>query len=452
MSTARKLFGTDGVRGLANAEPLTADTVLRLARAGAIEIAGDTGRRLRVVVGRDTRLSGDLLESALIAGLTSVGAEVHRAGVIPTPGVALLARELRADAGIAITASHNPFEDNGLKFFRGDGGKLDDALEARIEARLAAGETTAFPTGNWIGRVHRIADAAERYVAHACASLPERFALPGLRIAVDCANGASHLTTPMALRQLGADVVAFHTEPDGTNINRDCGSTHPEEIARRVRETGASIGVSHDGDADRLIVCDEHAETVDGDELLAIAALDHLRRGALRESTLAVTVMSNFGLDEALASAGGKVVRTAVGDRYVLAEMLAKGLNVGGEQSGHLIFLDHSSTGDGLVAALQILRVMIESGKPLSELKRCLVKYPQAQRDLRVTAKPALASLAEVTREIAAAERALAGRGRVLVRFSGTEPKVRVLVEGRDATQIGGFADAITGALKSAIG
>ncbi len=469
MPSTRKLFGTDGIRGLANVEPLTPQTILRLAQAGAAEIgrsddrddenrpasvhaaSGDAARRLRVVVGRDTRLSGDFLESALIAGLTSMGADVLRAGTLPTPGIAFLTRSLGADAGVALTASHNLFEDNGIKFFRGDGYKLSDRIESRIEARLLEPSTNG-PTGAGLGRVQSIEDAGALYVGHALGTLPAGFSLRGLRIAVDCANGSAHVTTPAALRALGAEVFPFHTEPDGVNINHACGSTHPEEIARRVRETGASVGISHDGDADRLILCDETAEIVDGDEVLAIAALDFLRRGALRKSTLVTTVMSNFGLDETLAAAGGYVLRTAVGDRYVLAEMKARGLNVGGEQSGHLIFRDHSTTGDGLVSALQILRVLVESGKPLSELKRCLTKYPQAQRNLNVRSKPALKELSGVTRAISGAERALGAKGRVLVRYSGTEAKVRVLVEGRNAAEIGALADAIAHELTTAIG
>lgn len=443
---SRRFFGTDGIRGTANVEPLTPATILRLAQAGAAEIgAGNTGP-LKVVIGRDTRASGDMIESALIAGLTSMGAEIWRAGTVPTPAVALLTRELGANAGIAITASHNPWEDNGIKFFRADGFKLDDDIEARIEARVLSGETPA--TGDAVGRVHRIDDAVERYITASCATLPPGFSLRGLKLVVDCANGAASVSTPAALRRLGAEVIATHCTPDGANINEDCGSTHPEELARLVRESGAHAGIAHDGDADRLLFCDEHAEIVDGDELLAITALDHLRRGALREQTLVATVMSNFGLEEALAPAGGRVVRSAVGDRYVLGEMKARGLNVGGEQSGHLIFLDHGTTGDGLVAALQILRVMVESGEPLSVLKRTLVKYPQAQRNLRVRSKPPLASLAPVQAAIAQAEQALGARGRVLVRYSGTEPKVRVLVEGRDAAQIEAMADAISDALR----
>ncbi|MBS0660963.1 MAG: phosphoglucosamine mutase [Verrucomicrobia bacterium] len=446
----RRYFGTDGIRGTANVEPLTPATILRLAQAAALELGGGPDAPLKVLIGHDTRASREMIESALIAGLVSMGADVYLAGVVPTPAVAFLTQKFGANAGIAITASHNPWQDNGIKFFRADGFKLDDEIEARIEARLAAAEPA--PSGGRIGRVRYIDDADTRYIAAACATVPEGFSLHGMKIALDCANGAAFRTTPGALGRLGAKVVIGHAEPDGENINRDCGSTHPEAIAELVRATGAQLGISHDGDADRLILCDEQGEIVDGDELLAIVALDHLRRGALAQNTLVATVMSNFGLEEALAPAGGQVVRSAVGDRYVLAEMLARGLNVGGEQSGHVIFLDHSTTGDGLVAALQILRVMVETGQPLSALKRVLVKYPQAQRNLRVKSKPPLASLPQASAAIAAAEAQLGARGRVLVRYSGTEPKVRVLVEGREAAQIEALADGIAAALQAEIG
>lgn len=445
----RRYFGTDGIRGTANVEPLTPVTILRLAQAAALELGGGEGP-LKVLIGHDTRASREMIESALIAGLVSMGADVLLAGVIPTPAVAYLTQKFGAQAGIAITASHNPWQDNGIKFFRADGFKLDDEIEARIEARLSAAE--APPSGGRIGRVRYIDDADTRYIAAACETLPEGFSLHGMKIALDCANGAAFRTTPGALGRLGAKVVIGHAEPDGENINRDCGSTHPEAIAELVRATGAQLGISHDGDADRLILCDEQGEIVDGDELLAIVALDHLRRGALAQQTLVATVMSNFGLEEALAPAGGKVVRSAVGDRYVLAEMLSRGLNVGGEQSGHVIFLDHSTTGDGLVAALQILRVMVETGQPLSELQRVLVKYPQAQRNLRVRTKPPLETLPATQAAIAAAEAHLGDRGRVLVRYSGTEPKVRILVEGREAAQIEALADGIAAALQAEIG
>ena len=452
------LFGTDGVRGTANLEPLTAETLLRLGRAAVRVLLAQPradGDRHRVLVGRDTRHSGDFVEGALAAGLLAAGVDVHRAGVLPTPGVAALTREMGFDAGVAITASHNPFEDNGVKFFGPDGFKLDDEAEGEIERLVLAGEplSPAVPaTGRALGRTRDFADALDRYVALALASLPAGFRLDGVRIAVDGANGAGCHATPAALASLGADVHAFHDEPDGLNINADCGSTHPHVVGELTKETGAQLGISHDGDADRVVLCDETGSDLDGDEVLAICAADFLRRDALRDRTLVVTVMSNFGLDEFLAERSGKVLRTPVGDRHVLAAMRRFGLNLGGEQSGHFIFGDHSTTGDGLVSALQVLRIMRATGRPLSELRTELKKYPQAQRHVRVSRKPPLASLPEVSRLVAEAEKAVAGQGRVLLRYSGTEPKARLLVEGRDAAEINRHADRIAAALTEAAG
>ncbi len=459
MTQPNKLFGTDGVRGVANVEPVTAETALKLGRAAAhifTQLNPRTlpnGARPKIVLGKDTRLSGYMLENALVAGITSLGVDVLVIGPLPTPGVAYITRSLRADAGIVLSASHNAYEDNGIKFFRHDGYKLDDKIEDQIEQLVFSGEIDAIrPTAGKIGRARRIDDALGRYVEFAKASFPRGMSLEKMRIAVDVANGAAYKSTPCILRELGADLTVIHDEPNGTNINANCGSTHPEEIQRAVRECGAVVGITHDGDADRVLLCDETGELVDGDEILAIAALDLLQAGQLRENTLVATVMSNFGLDETLAAAGGKVLRTKVGDRYVIEEMIKRDLNVGGEQSGHMIFRDFSTTGDGIVCALQILRIMQATGKPLSELKRVLKKYPQAQRNLRVKEKPPLAELREVTKLVEEAERALDGKGRVLLRYSGTEPKIRLLIEGRDSAQIDRQADGIAAALQSAIG
>ena len=447
----RILFGTDGIRGTANRHPVTPEIALRLGRAAGHLLRGESSRA-RFVIGRDTRLSGPMLESALVAGLNSTGADVLLAGVVPTPAVACLVKELGANGGIVISASHNPAADNGLKLFGADGYKLPDEIEERLEQLILTPEIDAIrPEGSGIGTVSTITDAGERYGRIAKASVPG-MSLHGLRIAVDCANGASFRTTPSVLSELGADLVLFHAEPDGMNINAGCGSTHPEEIARLVKESGAHLALSHDGDADRLVLCDELGEVVDGDEILAITALDALRRGILAGKTLVATVMSNFGLDDCLAAEGGKVLRTAVGDRYVVEAMRAGNFSIGGEQSGHLIFRDHGTTGDGLLAALQVLRVITESGKPLSELRRVLKKYPQAQRNLRVKEKPPLDSLPEVAHLVSATESALAGKGRVLLRYSGTEPKVRLLIEGPDEAVINAAADAIASALIVAIG
>ncbi|MEI6870809.1 MAG: phosphoglucosamine mutase [Verrucomicrobiota bacterium] len=456
---SRKLFGTDGVRGVANLEPVTAETALKLGRAAAHVLSQrgtprtSNSSRPTIVIGKDTRLSGYMLENALASGVMSLGANVLFIGQLPTPGVAYITRSLRADAGIVLSASHNPYEDNGIKFFRHDGYKLDDAVERRIEQLVFSGEIESIrPTAGEVGQAKRIDDALGRYVESAKASFPKGRTLEGMHIAVDCANGAAYKSTPCVLRELGARLSLEHHSPNGRNINTNCGSTYPEEISRIVRSTGATIGISHDGDADRVLLCDENGDVVDGDEILAIAAIDAIRRGELARNTLVATVMSNFGLDETLRAHGGKVLRTAVGDRYVIEAMVRENLNIGGEQSGHMIFRDFSTTGDGLVSALQILRIIAETGKPLSELKQCLVKYPQAQRNLKVNRKPPLSELASVQKLMALAERDLEGCGRVLLRYSGTEPKVRLLLEGRDAAHINAHADQIAAALQAEIG
>jgi phosphoglucosamine mutase len=440
----RRYFGTDGIRGRAGETPITAEFAEKLGRA-LVKVLGVD--RPVVAIGRDTRASGPMLEGALARGITSAGGEVRLLGVLPTPGVAAYVVENKLTAGAVISASHNPAHDNGIKFFSGDGFKLPDETESAIEEHLDAPAPAVAP-----GAVAGIDDATTRYVRHARQSLPPDFSLRGLTIAVDCANGAAVESTPRTLRELGADVHVFHADPDGNNINAGCGSTVAGEISRLVKETGAQVGLSHDGDADRLLLCDETGDPLDGDELLAMAGIDLLGRGELSGNTVVATVMSNLGLDEAIEQAGGKVVRTAVGDRYVLEAMRAGGFVLGGEQSGHMIFLRHGTTGDGLVSALQILRLMTGSGKPLSELRKVLQKYPQAQRAVAVKSKPPLETVPEVQAAIAAAEQALAPRGRVLVRYSGTEPKLRILLEGREAALLEDHADRIASAVRDKLG
>ena len=459
MGESKKLFGTDGVRGVANVEPVTAETALKLGRAAAHVFTKinprehPSGTRPKIVLGKDTRLSGYMLENALVAGITSLGVDVLVIGPLPTPGVAYITRSLRADAGIVLSASHNSYEDNGIKFFRHDGYKLDDQVEQQIEQLVFTGEIDAIrPRAEKIGRATRIDDALGRYVEFAKASFPRGLSLEKMRIAVDVANGAAYKSTPCILRELGAEIVVAHNTPNGTNINDGCGSMHPEEIQRFVKESRAYVGITHDGDADRVLLCDENGELVDGDEILAIASVDLLRAKRLRDNTLVATVMSNFALEEALASHGGKVVRTKVGDRYVLEEMVAQNLNVGGEQSGHMIFRDFTTTGDGIISALQILRIMRESGQPLSKLKSCLKKYPQAQRNLRVRSKPPLEELPDVMELVGETEKKLSGKGRVLLRYSGTEPKIRLLIEGRERDEIDRQANRIAEAIENAIG
>lgn len=438
----RRYFGTDGVRGRFGEDPITPAFAEKLGRALVLALGGSP----TIAIGRDTRGSGPALEKALARGIVSAGGNVKLLGVLPTPGVAAFVTSQKMDAGAVVSASHNPAQDNGIKFFSGDGFKLPDEAEAKIESLLEAQSNA--PSN---GKTETVEGAGAMFVDRALRSLPKGFRLDGLKIAVDCANGASFETTPAALRALGAEAHIFHVSPDGANINENCGSTVAGEISRLVKETGAQVGLSHDGDADRLLLCDETGDPLDGDDLLAIAGLDLLERGELAGKTIVATVMSNLGLDELFESRGGKVVRTAVGDRYVLEAMRAGGYVLGGEQSGHMIFLRHGTTGDGLVSALQILRVMKESGKPLSELRRVLSKYPQAQRAVKVSLKPPLEELPQVQSAIRAAEEALAPRGRVLVRYSGTEPKVRILLEGREAGLLEDHADRIASALRAAV-
>ncbi len=444
----RQYFGTDGIRGRAGEHPITAEFAEKLGRAASAVLGGKSERPV-FAIGRDTRASGPMLENALAAGIVAAGGDVKLLGVLPTPGVAALVIQNGWIAGAVISASHNPAADNGIKFFSDDGFKLSDETEWEIEQAIEKDNAADSASK---GSIESFEGAADLYVAHALQSLPAGLSLSGLEIAVDCANGASFETTPAALRKLGATISVFHAEPNGQNINLGCGSTEAHEISRLVQETGAHVGLAHDGDADRLLLCDETGDPLDGDELLAMAGLDLLRRGELTGETVVATVMSNLGLDEAIENAGGKVVRTAVGDRYVLEAMRAGGFVLGGEQSGHIIFARHGTSGDGLVSAMQIFRLMAETGRPLSELRKVLRKYPQAQRAVAVESKPPLEELPEVSSAIEAAEQAIAPRGRVLVRYSGTEHKLRILLEGREASVLEKQADHIASAVQSAIG
>ncbi|HMJ92093.1 MAG TPA: phosphoglucosamine mutase [Candidatus Acidoferrum sp.] len=455
----QKIFGTDGVRGTANIEPVTAETALKLGRAAAHvfkHVAPQSrGReRHKIVIGKDTRLSGYMLENAISAGVLSMGVDVLFIGPLPTPGVAYVTRSLRADAGIVITASHNPYDDNGIKFFRADGYKLDDKIEGQIEHLVFSGDIeTIRPTAGAIGKAVRIEDALGRYIEYAKASFPRRMTLEGVRIVVDCGNGAAYKATPCVLRELGAEVIVYGNTPDGTNINKDCGSMHPDEICDKVRYHRADIGISHDGDADRVLLCDENGSLIDGDDIMVMASLDMLQRGTLAKNTLVATVMSNAGVDAALVKAGGRVVRTPVGDKNVIDEMLREDYTFGGEQSGHLIFRDFSSTGDGLVAALQILRIMKASGKKCSELAKCWERFPQLVTNVRVREKIPFEELDGLLGLVAQAEAAVKpDGGRVLLRYSGTEPKARLLIEGRESAVLNHWTKEICEALKKQIG
>jgi phosphoglucosamine mutase len=383
-----------------------------------------------------------------------MGVDVLFIGPLPTPGVAYVTRSLRADAGIVITASHNPYDDNGIKFFRADGFKLEDGIEADIEELVFTGGIDSIrPTASAVGKAVRIDDALGRYIEFAKASFPKGQTLEGMRIVVDCANGAAYKSTPCVLRELGAEVIVFGNAPDGTNINRECGSMYPETLCAKVREFRADVGIAHDGDADRVLLCDEHGSLVDGDDIMAISALDMLARGALAEKTLVSTVMSNAGLDVAIKAAGGQVIRTAVGDKNVIDEMLRGGFNFGGEQSGHLIYRDHGTTGDGLVAALQVLQAMRTSQKPLSSLVRCWTRFPQKVTNLKVREKRPLEQLPQVLELVSQAEAEVQPQGgRVLLRYSGTEPKVRLLIEGRDQAVLDKWSVRIMDSLRAQVG
>ncbi len=459
MSKPKKIFGTDGVRGIANIEPVTAETALKLGRAAGhvfknLESQARGRGRHKIVIGKDTRLSGYMLENAFSSGILSMGVDVLLIGPLPTPGVAYVTRSLRADAGIVITASHNPYADNGFKFFRADGYKLDDKIEFEIENLVFSGEIENIrPTAEEIGKAVRIDDALGRYIEFAKTSFPRGMTLEGVRIVVDCAHGAAYKSSPCVLRELGAEVVVSGNQPDGKNINKECGSMHPQLLCQRVREFRADVGIAHDGDADRVLLCDETGRMIDGDDIMAIAALDMLAQKRLAENTLVATVMSNAGLDAAVKAVGGKVIRTNVGDKNVIDEMLRGGFTFGGEQSGHLIFREFSTTGDGLVAALQVLRIMRSTGKPLSELVKCWTRFPQLVTNVVVREKKPFEELDAVPQLIADAEAELNPQGgRLLLRYSGTEPKVRLLLEGRDAKALEKWSQKISETIKRQIG
>ena len=459
MSSPKKIFGTDGVRGTANVEPVTAETALKLGRAAAYVFKNlerqSRGRgKHKIVIGKDTRLSGYMLENAISSGILSMGVDVLFIGPLPTPGVAYATRSLRADAGIVITASHNPYADNGIKFFRADGYKLDDKIEDEIENLVFSGEIENIrPTADAVGKAVRIDDALGRYIEFAKASFPRGLTLEGVRIVVDCAHGAAYKSTPCVLRELGAEVMVYGNQPNGMNINQDCGSMHPEAMCRKVVEHKAQLGIAHDGDADRVLLCDEKGNLIDGDDIMAIAALDMLAQKTLAEKTLVTTVMSNAGLEAAVKSAGGRVIRTAVGDRNVIDEMLRHGFNFGGEQSGHLIFRDFGTTGDGLVAALQILRIVKARQMPLSKLAKCWTRFPQLITNVRVREKKPFEQLDGVAQLVGAAGVELKKQGgRLLLRYSGTEPKARLLLEGRDAKVLEKWSQKICAAIQKQIG
>ena len=448
---ARRYFGTDGIRGLTNISPMTAAMAMKVGMAaGTYFLRGD--HKHRVLIGKDTRLSGYMLESALVAGFTSVGMDVVMTGPLPTPAIAMLTQSMRADIGVMISASHNPFADNGIKLFGPDGYKLSDEAEAAIEDLIDGADGGGVPLADAkvIGRARRIDDAAGRYINSAKATFPRDLRLDGMRIVVDCAHGAAYKVAPAALWELGADVIAIGVDPDGTNINDGVGSTAPQALGETVVASGADIGIALDGDADRLIVVDEAGTVVDGDQLMATIAAGWARAGRLRGGGLVATVMSNLGLERHLAAQGLGLVRTAVGDRHVLERMRGSGYNVGGEQSGHIILADYATTGDGLVAALQVLAELKRAGAPASEVLHRFEPLPQRLRNVRFERGAKPLDLPSVKEAIAAAEAELDGSGRVLIRPSGTEPVIRVMAEGDDLAQVEAVVDRICAAVRAA--
>ena len=453
----RKLFGTDGVRGVANVYPMTAEMALSLGRAAAWRFRrsdAEVGHRHRILIGKDTRLSGYMLESAMVAGICSMGVDALLVGPLPTPAIAYLTSSMRCDAGVVISASHNPFQDNGIKFFARDGFKLPDDVEAEIEELVFTDKIEKMrPTADAIGKAYRIDDALGRYISFLKETFPKGRTLDGLRLVLDCAHGAAYKCAPAVFQELGAKVFTIGASPDGENINDGFGALHPDTLSKAVLAHGAHLGIALDGDADRVIFSDEKGRIVDGDQVMAIVAGEWLKKRLLKKRTLVTTVMSNLGLDIAVKQKGGHVVRTAVGDRYVVEAMRKGGFNFGGEQSGHLVCLDHATTGDGVVAALQILAVVGEKGRPLSELAGAsMEKLPQLLVNVKTREKKSLDALPEVQAAILAGEKQLKGKGRVFVRWSGTENLCRVLVEGPSDDAVKRVSDNVVSAIRSALG
>ncbi len=441
MADRKRLFGTDGIRGTANVDPMTADMALRLGQAaGLLFVRGS--HRHQVIIGKDTRLSGYMIEPALVAGFIGAGMDVLLVGPLPTPAIAMLTRSLRADLGVMISASHNPFEDNGIKLFGPDGFKLSDATESEIEALMASNLSDRLAAPHQLGRASRLTDAAGRYIEGAKGTFPRGKSLDGMKIVIDCANGAGYRVAPTVLWELGATVIKLGVSPDGVNINRECGSTVPAALCAAVLEHGADIGLALDGDADRLLMADEKGQLVDGDQILGLTALSWNRAGRLRGGAVAATVMSNLGLERCLAQDGIDLHRTKVGDRYVVERMRADGLNLGGEQSGHIILSDYSTTGDGLVAALQVLAVLAEQGRPASEACRVFDPYPQLLRNVRFSGASPLRD-PRVQQAVADAEAQLAKTGRLVLRESGTEPLIRVMAEAEDRALVVAVVDGL---------
>ncbi len=447
-----RLFGTDGIRGVANVEPMTVEMATKLGKSIAY-IFKNERQRPKILIGKDTRLSGYMFENALCAGICSMGVDVLLVGPLPTPGIAFMTTSMRADAGIVISASHNPFQDNGIKIFSSEGFKLSEELEEKIEELvLSKAMDPLRPQASKIGKAFRIDDASGRYVVWLKNSFPKGLTLEGMKIILDCANGASYKVIPSVLEELGAELITIGVEPDGENINLGCGSQHPEVISQVVRDNGADLGIALDGDADRVIFADEKGKLVDGDHIMAICALEMIKQKRLKRNTLVATVMSNMGLDLCLKRAKGRVVRTEVGDKYVIEEMLRGGYNLGGEKSGHIVFLDHNTTGDGILTSLQVLAIMKKNGKRLSELSKVMTPLPQILTNVKIKRRREFKEIPEVYKTITSVEKRLKGKGRILVRFSGTEPVVRIMVEGEDKEEISNLVKEVAQSVEKHLG
>jgi len=445
---ANSLFGTDGVRGVANLEPMTAETALKLGRAIAHIALGQAGKRHKILVGKDTRISCYMLETALTSGICSMGADVLLVGPMPTPGIAFLTTNMRCDAGAVISASHNPFQDNGIKFFSRDGFKLSDEIEDEIERLVFSNNIDEIrPTAEKIGKAVRIDDALGRYVVFVKNTFPKNLTLDGIHIVLDCANGAAYRAAPLVFEELGATLTCLGINPDGHNINLKCGSLHPEVICDAVTKNAAHIGIALDGDGDRVIFADEKGNEVNGDQIMGLIAWDMMRRRELKKDTLVATVMSNIGLDIAMKEIGVSMIRTPVGDRYVVDQMRKGGFNFGGEQSGHLIFLDQITSGDGILSALQVLRIMVETGKPLSDLVARVKMFPQFLKNVEVKSRRNLDEIPEVKKVIDECKKKLNEKGRLLVRYSGTQLLCRVMAEGEDEQVVKSVVETVADAI-----
>ena len=446
----RKLFGTDGVRGVANTHPMTTEIAMQIGRAIAY-LVKDMEHDHRIVIGKDTRLSGYMIENALASGICSMGVNVLLVGPLPTPGIAFITTGMRADAGVVISASHNPFQDNGIKIFSREGFKLPDEEEARIEDLIFSTKMDALrPVADEVGKAFRLDDAKGRYIVFLKNTFPKRFTLDGIHIVLDCAHGATYAVAPHVFEEMGAKVTTFGVSPDGKNINHECGALYPQIMADMVKKSGADLGIALDGDGDRVIIADEHGKIVDGDKIMAICAAEMLERGKLSQNTLVATVMSNMGLEVAMQRMGGRLVRTQVGDRYVVEEMRRNDYNFGGEQSGHLVFLKHNTTGDGILAALQLLVAMKKTEKPISELSKIMERFPQVLKNVTTRKKVGLDQISGFAAKVAAMEKELGNKGRILVRPSGTEPVIRVMVEGENEEKIENIADELCEVIRRA--